>query len=260
MEKQYGRYGAVSLLLLVTTVGLTSGCASKKYVRAQVNTSANELSARMEEKDRALQNGVDSNSSQITELSGVSREHTQKIGALDNGLKATDEKAAQAMNIGQEAQSTASEAAGHVSQLDTAFQNRNHYTPVNEYSIPFAFGSAAVNKKSISTLEQIAQQVKDSPNAILVLEGRTDSTGDAAYNIQLGEKRMNAVVRYLVVDQAVPMQQIYKMSFGEARPVASNKTAEGRAQNRVVVVRIMEPNLGEGHNGAVVSQATPASH
>lgn len=45
------------------------------------------------------------------------------------------------------------------------------------------------------------------------------------------------------------MQQIYKMSFGEAKPVAANDTREGRAQNRAVIVRVMEPNLNAGVAG-----------
>ncbi|MBI4480992.1 MAG: OmpA family protein [Acidobacteria bacterium] len=260
MDQGIGRYGAASLLLGLTTVALTSGCATKKYVRTQVNTSANEISARMDEKDRTLQNGIDSNASQVTELSGVTREHSQQIGTLDTGLKATDGKATQAMTVGQGAQSTANQAIGHVSRLDSEFQNRNNYGTVSEHSIRFAFGSATLSKDPALELDQIAQQIKSSPDAILVLEGRTDSTGDAAYNIQLGEKRLDAVVRYLVVEQGVPVQRIYKMSFGEARPVAANDTREGRAQNRAVIVRMMEPNLnggGAGQGSAIVSDAAP---
>ena len=257
MEKQFGSYEAISLLLLVTTLGLTSGCATKNYVRTQVNTSANEINARMDAKDRNLQSGIDATSSQTSELSGVAREHTQKIASLDSGLKETDGKATQAMNLGQEAQRAATEASGHVSRLDMEFQNRNQYSLVNEYSIPFAFGSASVNKNSVATLQEIAQQVKDAPNAILVLEGRTDSTGDELYNIQLGEKRLDAVVRYLVVEQAVPLHQVYKMSFGEVRPVASNDTPQGRAQNRAVVVRLMEPNGGSDTGNGALSMTDP---
>src|SRR3990172_5484381 len=142
MEKGIGRYGAASFLLILTTVGLTSGCASKKYVRTEVNTSANEISARMDDKDRNLQNGIDANASQVTELSGITREHSQQIGSLDSGLKATDGKATQAMTVGQGAQSTANQAIGHVNQLDSEFQNRNNYGTVSEHSIRFAFGSA----------------------------------------------------------------------------------------------------------------------
>ena len=260
MEKGFGRYGAASLLLVLTTVGLTSACATRKYVRTQVSTSATEVSARMDEKDRTLQNGIDSNASQVTELSGVTREHTQQIGSLDSGLKATDGKATEAMNVGQGAQTAANQAIGHVSHLDSEFQNRNHYATVKEHSIPFAFGSATLAKDAGTDLDQIAQQLKSAPNSILVLEGRTDSSGDPAYNIQLGEKRLEAVILHLVVEQGVPVQQIYKMSFGEAKPVAANDTREGRAQNRAVIVRVMEPNLNAGGaepGSDIVSDAAP---
>jgi outer membrane protein OmpA-like peptidoglycan-associated protein len=259
METRIGRYGALSLLLAVTTVGLTSGCASKKYVRTEVSTSANEITARMSEKDRELQGGIDANTSQITELSGVTREHTQQIASLDSGLKTTDGKAVQALTVGQGAQSTADQAVGQVSRLDMDFQNRNRYTMIHEESVLFGFGSATVDKGTIATLDEIAQSTKNSPNAILVLEGRTDSTGDTNYNILLGEKRLDAVVRYLVVEQDVPMQRIYKMSFGEARPVSSNDTREGRAQNRAVLIRLMEPAQGAVQGGSIVSDAAPVT-
>ena len=260
-RQQMGRYGTVGLLMILTTMGLTSGCASRKYVRTQVSTSANEVSARMDDKDRTLQNGINSNSSQITELSGVTRDHTQQIGTLDSGLKSTDGKATQAMNVGQGAQTTANQASNHVNVLDEQFQNRNHYASVFQESVPFAFGSAKVAKEHFAILDQVAHRLKSGPDTVLVLEGRTDAVGDETYNIQLGEKRLDAVIRYLVVEQGVPMQHIYKMSFGEAKPVAANDTRDGRAQNRAVVLRVLEPNFesaaGTNQGSAVVSDAAP---
>jgi outer membrane protein OmpA-like peptidoglycan-associated protein len=254
MNKGLTKYGTAGLLFIVATAGITSGCASKKYVRTQVNTSANEISAKMDTKDTELQNGIEANSGQITELSGVTRDHTQKINTLDVGLQAADGKATQAMNVGQGAQKSADQANGYVTRLDGEFQNRNNYSTVNEHSVLFGFGSSTLKKDADAELNEIAQAVKSSPNQILVLEGRTDATGDVAYNIQLGEKRLDAVIRYLVVEQGVPMQQIYKMSFGAAKPVADNKTREGRAQNRAVVVRVMEPKL-DGQTNNTVSDA-----
>ena len=256
MENTFGKYGAAGLLIIFTAAGISSGCATKKYVRTEVGNSATEISTRMDEKDRTLQGGIDSNSSQITELSGVTREHSQQIGTLDSGLKATDGKATQAMNVGQGAQSTANQAVGHVNQLEGQFQNRNNYATVSEHSIPFKFGSATLDKDVDSELDRIAQIAKNDRDTILVLEGRTDATGDPIYNIQLGEKRLDAVVRHLVVDMGVPMQQIYKMSFGEAKPVAENNTREGRAQNRAVIVRVMEPNLATAEGSSSGSDAT----
>lgn len=251
------RTATTGLLLVLTTVGLTAGCATRKYVRTQVDTSANQISARMDEKDAALQNGIQTNTNQIDELSGVTREHSTQISSLDSGLKATDSKASQAMTVGQGAQSTASQAASHVNTLDNQFQNRNHYKPLSEQSVLFKFGSAKIDKDQFAALEQIATQLKNDPDAILVLEGRTDSVGDPTYNIQLGEKRLEAVTRYLVVEQGVPMQQIYQTSFGADHPVADNKTREGRAQNRAVVIHVMTPDLKTGAANAVVSEASP---
>jgi outer membrane protein OmpA-like peptidoglycan-associated protein len=248
-----GRYGMASLVLVMATVGLASGCATKKYVRAETD----QLTAKMDEKDRALQQGVDANTNQITELSGVTREHTQQISSVQSGLKATDEKAGQAMSVGQGAQGTANQAMTQANNVGRQFQNRNQYTSLAEQSVPFQFGSAEIDEASFSVLDEVARQVKGNADSIVVLEGRTDATGDANYNIQLGERRLEAVLRYLVVGQSVPMQQVHKMSYGEEQPVASNDTREGRAQNRAVVVRVLAPNLSS--TGSMMSDAAPAA-
>jgi outer membrane protein OmpA-like peptidoglycan-associated protein len=69
-----------------------------------------------------------------------------------------------------------------------------------------------------------------------VVEGHTDSTGADAYNQALSERRANSVLRYLV-DAGVPASRLSAQGFGESQPVADNDTAEGRAQNRRVVLR-----------------------
>jgi OOP family OmpA-OmpF porin len=69
-----------------------------------------------------------------------------------------------------------------------------------------------------------------------VVEGHTDSTGADAYNQALSERRANAVLKYLV-DAGVPAARLSARGFGESEPVADNDTAEGRAQNRRVVLR-----------------------
>src|SRR5688572_14577687 len=118
MNTGFGRYGAVALLLIVGTVSVTSGCATRRFVRDRVGENATELSAKMEQKDAELEQGIEANSNQISELSGVTREHGQQISTLDSGLKTTDGKATQAMTVGQQAQSAATEAATKVRTLD----------------------------------------------------------------------------------------------------------------------------------------------
>lgn len=67
------------------------------------------------------------------------------------------------------------------------------------------------------------------------VSGHTDSVGTDNYNAKLGQRRACAIKNYLV-SLGVPAEQIMAISFGEKRPVATNKTAEGRAQNRRVEI------------------------
>ena len=247
---------ALGALLAMGTMGLMSGCSTKKYVRTAVDDNARELSARMDKDEEGINANIKANSNQIEELNGVSRDHSQKIYTLDSGLKQTDGKAQQALTAGQSAQNTANKAVEGVSSLDGKFQNRNHYIVLKEEQVRFKFNSAKLEDSFKKVLDDVAQQLKENPDAILVMEGHTDSSGSDDYNIQLGQRRVEALRRYLVVDQEVPINRISEMSFGEARPINPSNSKEARAQNRAVVVRVMGPQLTASKEG-VVSQARP---
>jgi outer membrane protein OmpA-like peptidoglycan-associated protein len=247
-----------SMFWIVVVLGstvLAGGCATKKYVRTRVDDSSHELNARMDTDEAAIKGTISSTQSQVEELNGVTREHTQKIAGLDDSLKQTDGKAQQALSTGQTAQTSANKAIGQVTTLDTKFQNRNHYVVLAEEKVQFKFNSAKLQPDFKKVLDDIAQQLKQNADTILVMEGHTDSVGPDDYNIQLGQKRVDAVVHYLVVDQEVPMNRISNLSFGKDRPVAENKTKDGRKLNRSVVVRVMAPQLGA--NEGTVSEARP---
>jgi outer membrane protein OmpA-like peptidoglycan-associated protein len=112
---------------------------------------------------------------------------------------------------------------------------------VAEKVVQFKFGDWKPQDSQTAELDDAARMLVEDANAVAVLEGRTDSIGDKEYNIQLGQRRLEAVARYLVVEKEVPAFRIHKMSFGADRPVADNKTREGRAQNRTTVVKILSP-------------------
>jgi outer membrane protein OmpA-like peptidoglycan-associated protein len=242
MSNKWMAVGALSATMLVS-----GACSTKRYVREQVNARSNELTVKMEEKDASLESSIQSTASQVNELSGVSREHGQRITTLDTGLKATDEKAANAMTTGSAAQNTANQAMSQISALDDRFARRNKMEQKEESTVLFTLGSAKIDPDNDTQLNEIASKLKQNPDLVLVLEGRTDATGDALYNIQLGQKRMEAIERFLVVNQGVPVHQIFKMSYGEDNPMAENSTREGRKQNRAVVLRLMAPTVdGQG--------------
>lgn len=80
-----------------------------------------------------------------------------------------------------------------------------------------------------------AKEVFDmNPDLEVVVEGHADAIGSDAYNQKLSERRANAVVKYLVNTVGVPADKLTAVGYGESRPVATNDTAEGRAQNRRV--------------------------
>ena len=72
------------------------------------------------------------------------------------------------------------------------------------------------------------------------IEGHTDATGSDAYNLKLGEERAEAVRNYLRDQHGIALSRIEVMSYGESRPVVDNKTRDNRAQNRRVVLKVLE--------------------
>jgi len=106
--------------------------------------------------------------------------------------------------------------------------------------IHFEFGKAKIQRRSYPLLDQVAATLKAHPEIKkLRIEGHTDSRGSAAYNQRLSQRRAQAVVNYLV-RRNIARDRLVAKGFGESRPIASNKTAKGRAQNRRVEMIILE--------------------
>ncbi len=98
----------------------------------------------------------------------------------------------------------------------------------------FAFDKAAINPEDYQSLNEVAKVIRDYPNLKLDIEGHTDSTGPAAYNQKLSERRAKAVVNYLVNKAGIDGARLNYVGYGETKPIESNATREGRAKNRRV--------------------------
>jgi len=85
----------------------------------------------------------------------------------------------------------------------------------------------------------IAGLKADPKGAFFEIEGHTDDVGPTLVNEKLGLERAEAVKRYLYEHHQIPLHKINVISYGEEKPVAPNKTKEGRAQNRRVVIRVL---------------------
>jgi outer membrane protein OmpA-like peptidoglycan-associated protein len=105
--------------------------------------------------------------------------------------------------------------------------------------IHFDTGSSQIRPSSTTVLQQIGQMLKAHPDLHLKIEGHTDSAGSESANQQLSQQRAEAVKQFLVSGHDIEATRLEAVGKGEAEPVASNDTAEGRQQNRrVELVRL----------------------
>ena len=104
---------------------------------------------------------------------------------------------------------------------------------LRDLGVNFAFDSYKITPKYLEEIKKVAEFMGENPSYRVVLEGHTDSVGAEAYNLKLSEKRANAVAKALE-DLGVSASKITTIGYGEAKPIADNKTKEGRAENRRV--------------------------
>lgn len=101
-------------------------------------------------------------------------------------------------------------------------------------NVQFDTDQAIVKPDYFSEIERVAEFMRTYPNTQVVIEGHTDSRGAESYNRTLSQQRADAVQRVLVETFAIDAQRVDAKGYGEAQPIASNETAEGRRQNRRV--------------------------
>lgn len=118
-------------------------------------------------------------------------------------------------------------------------------------NVTFAFDSANLNPKFNPVLDKVAQTLVEFDKTVIEVAGHTDSVGSDAYNQQLSERRANSVAAYLS-GRGVSGARVVTIGAGEAHPVASNDTEEGRAQNRrveITIVPVTEESVEQARKG-----------
>jgi len=99
----------------------------------------------------------------------------------------------------------------------------------------FDFDKVHLRPAGEAKVEHAVRLMQENPSMHVVVDGYTDSIGSDAYNLKLSERRAEAV-RDLMVQKGISASRITTHGYGKARPVASNNTAEGRAENRRVEI------------------------
>ncbi|HWJ90832.1 MAG TPA: OmpA family protein [Flavisolibacter sp.] len=105
-------------------------------------------------------------------------------------------------------------------------------------NIFFDFNKFELKNESAVELEKLLQLLQDNPTVKIQIEGHTDNIGTAADNLKLSENRARSVVKYLT-GRGIAAARLSAKGFGATRPVADNKTEEGRAQNRRTEIKVI---------------------
>lgn len=218
--------------VLALALGGTTACATKKFVRGQVgevNDKVESVSKSLEE----TQERTKANEAKIAEVD-------QRAQAAGTAASAADSKATSAGQRADTAKSAADAAGSKAEAVEKASKRLVYEVVLSEDKGDFKFGKATVPESAIGELDQLVAKLKAEPNgAYIEVEGHTDNVGPKEVNYKLGLERAENVKRYLYEHHQVPLHKINVISYGEDKPVAPNKTKDGRAQNRRVVIKVL---------------------
>jgi peptidoglycan-associated lipoprotein len=211
--------------LLALALGGTTACATKKFVRGEVGQ---------------VNDKVDTLSKSLEETQERTRANEARIGEVDQKAAAADQKAQAAGTRAEAANSAAAAVNTRADAIEKAAKRIVYEVVLNEEKGNFKFGKAAMPENVNGELDQLVQQLKANPNgAFIEIEGHTDNVGPKDINYKLGLDRAEAVKRYLYENHQVPLHKINVISYGEEKPIGDNKTKDGRAQNRRVVIKVL---------------------
>lgn len=195
---------------------LAGGCATQKYVDQQVG-----------EQVATVQQRVDGVQAQVEQVQSQLKEHDARI--LENA-RATQA----ASKTAQEALERAL-AAGKLAEGKLLYE-----TVLSDDRVKFSPDSSKLSPEAEGLLRVFVAKLKAAnENVYLEIQGHTDNVGSEEYNLRLGEKRAEAVRRFLSAE-GIPLHRMSVISYGESAPVADNKSREGRAANRRVVIVVLK--------------------
>lgn len=169
---------------------------------------------------------------------GAAEQNEQRIsGQVDEMSTVANSAVAAAAN----AQSTADQAESDATTANTRINVLDDYEVLVRIGVHFKNGSTRLSPQAQAEIDAVADTVSENLNGWLVaVEGFADSTGRAARNRSLSERRAKAVTDYLVTKHGVPPYRLVQpFGFGSSDPIAANNTREGRSLNRRAEIRVL---------------------
>jgi OOP family OmpA-OmpF porin len=166
------------------------------------------------------------------------REENEKLQAELNKIKVIDADKTALL----EKQKILDEKIAKIRSLFTTQEAKIVYESDNLiirlYGLNFPSGQAIIQPEYFSLLSKVQKAIMEFPDKYILIEGHTDALGSPETNRILSEKRAEAVKEYLLANMNIDEKQITHYGLGDQRPIASNKTVDGRAMNRRIDIVI----------------------
>jgi outer membrane protein OmpA-like peptidoglycan-associated protein len=205
-------------IVILLVAGLTvTGCATKKYVQEQVSNSEATTNGKISE----VQSSVETNQKEISALQQKDADLQSQIDKMSATAKEALDRAKKA---GKLAEGT------FIAEVI-----------LSDDDVHFGFDKYSLSDEAKAAIDTFAEKViEKNVGAYLEIQGHTDNIGSESYNLSLGYKRAEAVMKYLASEKGFPAFRMNVTSYGEYKPIADNSTREGRAQNRRVALVLMK--------------------
>lgn len=218
MRAQRWAIAPAAVLAMIAGIA-TSGCATKKYVQTEnkaIHTRIDEVQGQVEQ----TQTRLDTQDKKVNDVQGQVTQVQGQVGEVSKTAQEALDRA---------------QAAGKLAEGKLLYEK-----VLTDDKVKFGFNKHKLSEPAKAALDEFANEIKQQNQAVYIeIQGHTDNVGSPDVNEKLGLSRAEAVREYLNKQHQFPLHRINVISYGETEPVASNKTRDGRSQNRRVALVVL---------------------
>src|SRR3984885_13990796 len=235
------RMKKAELAMVLAGMVLLGGCATKRYVADRADPVDKKVT-NVDQKQQGTQKQLD--------------EAETKISAADEKATSADNRAVDALGRADAASKKSDQVKEELrGELSERIANLDDYRTAGDVTVLFKFNSAELTADGRQQLDQLgAGEGGNLKRYFIAVQGFTDKTGSAEYNLNLSRRRAEALQTYLVAQHNVPVFRIQIVGLGKDKPVNDQKTRDDREKNRRVEVTVFNADA----NQAVANKGSPS--
>lgn len=217
---------------LAFALGGSSACATKGFVKNEVS----QVSSKVDTLSQSLEQTQERTKQNEARIADVDTKTGAAQSAADHAQTSANEADSKAAAAGDAAKAASVKA----DEVDKNAKRLLYTVVLSEDEGGFKFNKTELPDEAKAKIDALVNQIKADPKgAYFEIEGHTDNVGPKDVNEKIGLERAQAVARYLYEQHQIPLHRINVISYGDDKPVAPNKTKDGRAQNRRVVIKVL---------------------